>query len=318
MHLPDAWGYVVFADEVGKLSDGSDAKDFVDPTFPARHACACVYYACRAFHEVEGRFPGSWEELYSRVLLPELLDAQVSLRPRNDGYVAQVAVAGVVPRSPEGRPAERQALISGTGEALATVLVSEMGDKTFFLTMILAMRKSRRLALLASQSALWVMMLVSTSIGVLLRRLTLTVGDAMIIRFAAAGLMILFGLQSFRELSAGEAEDDDEKGAAHTQIEGVLTKAKRKKSKFLDVFRFAVLIFLAEWGDRSMLATITLATTKSAFGVLVGGCCGHLVAGTLAVVAGHFLEEHVSDRMVKITGGTLFILFGVSTFLNVW
>eukprot|EP00438_Fugacium_kawagutii_P001362 Skav232154 [mRNA] locus=scaffold1040:345099:348539:- [translate_table: standard] len=79
-----------------------------------------------------------------------------------------------------------------------------------------------------------------------------------------------------------------------------------------------VLIFLAEWGDRSMLATITLATTKSPFGVLVGGCCGHLVAGTLAVLAGHFLEEHVSDRMVKITGGTLFILFGVSTLLNIW
>ena len=57
-----------------------------------------------------------------------------------------------------------------------------------------------------------------------------------------------------------------------------------------------MLIFLAEWGDRSMLATITLATTRSAFGVLIGGCCGHLVAGTLAVLAGHFLEEHAAGR----------------------
>eukprot|EP00913_Durusdinium_trenchii_P023747 g22303.t2 len=175
--------------------------------------------------------------------------------------------------------------------------------QTFFLTMILAMRKSRRLALLASQSALWIMMLVSTSIGVLLRRLTLTInGDAAFIRITAAALMILFGLQSFRELSAG--------GNRATQA--------KKKSKLLDIFRFGVLIFLAEWGDRSMLATITLATTKSAFGVLVGGCCGHLVAGTLAVVAGHFLEEHVSDRVVKLTGGVLFVLFGISTLLNVW
>lgn len=223
------------------------------------------------------------------------------------------------PRGSSEAPAKRQALISGTGEALATVLVSEMGDKTFFLTMILAMRKSRRLALLASQSALWIMMLISTSIGVMLRRLTLTVGDAVIMRVGAAVLMIFFGLQSFWELSSGDSDEEgDDKGDAHTQIEGVLTKAKKKKkSKFLDIFRFAVLIFLAEWGDRSMLATITLATTKSPFGVLIGGCCGHLVAGTLAVVAGHFLEEHVSDRKVKIMGGTLFILFGFSTLLNI-
>ncbi|CAL1126335.1 unnamed protein product, partial [Cladocopium goreaui] len=109
------------------------------------------------------------------------------------------------PRGSSEAPAKRQALISGTGEALATVLVSEMGDKTFFLTMILAMRKSRRLALLASQSALWIMMLISTSIGVMLRRLTLTVGDAVIMRVGAAVLMIFFGLQSFWELSSGAA-----------------------------------------------------------------------------------------------------------------
>lgn len=241
-----------------------------------------------------------------------------SAAPRSGALGARQFVGR--PRQTSEAPAKRQALISGTGEALATVLVSEMGDKTFFLTMILAMRKSRRLALLASQSALWIMMLISTSIGVMLRRLTLTVGDALIMRVGAAVLMIFFGLQSFWELNSGDSDEEgDDKDDAHTQIQDVLTKAKKKKkSKFLDIFRFAVLIFLAEWGDRSMLATITLATTKSPFGVLVGGCCGHLVAGTLAVVAGHFLEEHVSDRVVKITGGTLFVLFGLSTLLNIW
>lgn len=37
-------------------------------------------------------------------------------------------------------------------------------------------------------------------------------------------LMILFGLQSFRELSAGDGDEDD-KCEASTQIEGILTKA---------------------------------------------------------------------------------------------
>ncbi|CAE6937973.1 unnamed protein product [Symbiodinium sp. CCMP2592] len=133
---------------------------------------------------------------------------------------------------PARRPqSAREALvmpISGAGEALATVLVSEVGDKTFFLTMILAMRSSRRLALLSSQSALWVMMFVSTSIGVMLRRLTLTVSSGSIIRWTAAALMILFGLQSFRETMGGDQDDEEdegEKGDAQSEIDGVLHKA---------------------------------------------------------------------------------------------
>ncbi|CAE7662584.1 unnamed protein product [Symbiodinium sp. KB8] len=225
-------------------------------------------------------------------------------------------------------PSAREALlmpISGAGEALATVLVSEVGDKTFFLTMILAMRSSRRLALLSSQSALWVMMFVSTSIGVMLRRLTLTVSSGSIIRWTAAALMILFGLQSFRETMGGDEdgeEDEGEKGDAQSEIDGVLHKARGHhhphRFSLMYAFRFAVLIFLAEWGDRSMLATITLATTKSPLGVFIGGCFGHLIAGTLAVLSGHFLEEHVSDRLVKLVGGVLFIGFGLTTLAGVY
>lgn len=49
MHLPDAWGYVVFADEDARLPDGTSAEGFRDPAWPAKHAASCLYYACRAF-----------------------------------------------------------------------------------------------------------------------------------------------------------------------------------------------------------------------------------------------------------------------------
>lgn len=37
------------------------------------------------------------------------------------------------------------------------------------------------------------------------------------------------------------------------------------------------LTFLAEWGDRSQIATIGLATTSDVLGVTIGGILGHAI-----------------------------------------
>lgn len=72
MHLPDAWGYVVFADVQGKFEDLSDASTWRDPAWPARHAAMCVYYAVHAYRQRHrGELPRSTEELQSQQLLQE-------------------------------------------------------------------------------------------------------------------------------------------------------------------------------------------------------------------------------------------------------
>ncbi|CAN0460864.1 unnamed protein product, partial [Hapterophycus canaliculatus] len=47
--------------------------------------------------------------------------------------------------------------------------------------------------------------------------------------------------------------------------------------------------FLAEWGDRSQIATIALATTKDVFGVTAGGIVGHSLCTGMAVIGGRML-----------------------------
>lgn len=47
--------------------------------------------------------------------------------------------------------------------------------------------------------------------------------------------------------------------------------------------------FLAEWGDRSQIATIAMATTKDMWGVTVGGILGHGLCTGMAVVGGRML-----------------------------
>jgi putative Ca2+/H+ antiporter (TMEM165/GDT1 family) len=77
------------------------------------------------------------------------------------------------------------------------------------------------------------------------------------------------------------------------------------------------LTFLAEWGDRSQIATIALAAAKNPYGVTAGGCLGHACCTGLAVMGGRMLAARISEKTVSFWGGVVFLLFGLhSMFLE--
>lgn len=77
---------------------------------------------------------------------------------------------------------------------------------------------------------------------------------------------------------------------------------------FLEAF---ILTFLAEWGDRSQIATITLATHKNPIGVTVGGILGHSICTGGAVIGGNILAVKISQKTVAFVGGAVFLLFAM-------
>lgn len=76
------------------------------------------------------------------------------------------------------------------------------------------------------------------------------------------------------------------------------------------------IVFLAEWGDRSMLATIALGAAQSPVGVAVGATAGHAAATAIAVVGGALAGRHVSERTVNAVSGVLFLLFAAATLVS--
>lgn len=95
MHLPDAWGYVLFADSQGKIP-GGEAEKWLDPAWPARAAATAVYYAAKAYESSNKQVPNSFQQLKKEGLLDGAFPTGVSvvLVPTTDGWKATAKVGG--------------------------------------------------------------------------------------------------------------------------------------------------------------------------------------------------------------------------------
>ena len=68
--------------------------------------------------------------------------------------------------------------------------------------------------------------------------------------------------------------------------------------------------FLAELGDKTMLATVTLATHESALGTWVGSTAGMVAADAIAIAIGRVLGARLPERAIRIGAAVAFVVFG--------
>ncbi|CAH3947244.1 unnamed protein product [Pieris brassicae] len=105
---------------------------------------------------------------------------------------------------------------------------------------------------------------------------------------------------------------EDKEETAEMLEQGLAERRKRRSAVYKVLLQAATLTFLAEWGDRSQLATVVLATREDVFGVVVGGSLGHALCTGLAVIGGRMVAQKISVRTVTIIGGLVFLFFAVS------
>jgi Ca2+/H+ antiporter, TMEM165/GDT1 family len=194
---------------------------------------------------------------------------------------------------------------AGFSQSLVAVTAAELGDKTFFITMILAMRHPRRWVFVGAYGALIAMTVLSVGFGQAAAQLPPNfVKIAAVILFLGFGLKLLY--DAWRMEGAG---DDDEEQAALRAVEEA-DRRLRGGALAIVVEAFS-LTFLAEWGDRTQFTTVLLATTNGAFGVSLGGIIGHGICALLAVYSGQWVCQYLSERFLIAFGGTLFVIFAL-------
>jgi len=219
--------------------------------------------------------------------------------------------------------------------SLSVIIVSELGDKTWFIAAIMAMRHSRLAVFTGAMAALGLMTVLSACLGwvtqIIPRAVTYYISTA---------LFALFGLKMLHDgyhMSPNEGQEEYEEAQAEVQKNELDMESKRfqdmeagssestTSSSTWAVISFVSVIFLktftmtfvAEWGDRSQLTTIILAARENVVGVIIGGVLGHAVCTGIAVIGGRLLAQRISVRTVTLIGGVVFLLFAVSAlFIN--
>lgn len=169
------------------------------------------------------------------------------------------------------------------------IFVAELGDKSQLMALTFAARYRAVTILIAITLATALVHLVSVLFGA-------AVGVALptdLISIVAG--LAFFGFAAWT-LRGDELDEDDAARAARSQRSVLWT--------------VGLAFFLAELGDKTMLATVTLATNNGLVGTWLGSTLGMVAADALAIVVGQQLGARLPERAVKIGAAVTFVVFG--------
>ncbi|EAA00391.5 AGAP011962-PA, partial [Anopheles gambiae str. PEST] len=212
------------------------------------------------------------------------------------------------------------------------IIVSELGDKTFFIAAIMAMRHPRLTVFAGAIAALALMTVLSVLFGIaatiIPRVYTFYISTAL---FALFGLKMLYDGYHMSATGAAEEleevqsdlrkrEDEDAESGASTSGRRGTGRGRNSNNSalklLLRIFMQAfTMTFVAEWGDRSQLTTVILSARENVYGVIAGGIIGHSICTGLAVIGGRMIAQRISVRTVTLIGGVVFLLFALSALI---
>jgi putative Ca2+/H+ antiporter (TMEM165/GDT1 family) len=186
-------------------------------------------------------------------------------------------------------------VLSVIAAAFILVLPVELPDKTLFATLVLATRFKPWPVFVGVGTAFGLQVAIAVTAGSLLTLLPDAVVSSIVAVLFVVGAIILW--RSVR--SGAEEEEDVVEAPPHPSF--LKTAA----------ISFGVL-FAAEWGDLSQLATAGLAARyDEPLSVFIGAWAALLVVSGLAVFLGKKLADRLPIRLIRLIAASLFSIFAV-------
>ena len=174
--------------------------------------------------------------------------------------------------------------------SFGVIFVAELGDKSQLMALAFATRFRAWPVLIAITLATAVVHLISVALGGF-------VGNALPTRtiHIISGIAFLgFAAWTFR----GDKLTEEDEESTHVSSRHIIMSV-------------GTVFFMAELGDKTMLATVTLATNESLFGTWAGSTLGMVVADALAIWVGKVLGDRLPEKAIRIGASLAFLAFGV-------
>ena len=180
--------------------------------------------------------------------------------------------------------------------SFGVIFLAELGDKSQLMALAFATRYPALQVLIAISIATLIVHLASVALGA-------TVALALptnLIAIVAGAAFLVFAAWTLRGDELGER--DEARARAETSRSVILT--------------VGTAFFLAELGDKTMLATVTLATNHGALGTWLGSTAGMVAADAMAIGVGKVLGARLPERAIRIGAAVAFVVFGLILILE--
>ena len=185
------------------------------------------------------------------------------------------------------RPRAGQVGMTAFLASLVFVVLAEMGDKTQLLAMAFA-------AKFRWQTVMWGVFVATAAnhLGAAAAGSWLTtIVPLGTIKIVAAVSFIVFGLWTIR---GDRLEGEDE------------------RYHFSPFWTVTVAFFIAEMGDKTQLATISLAVEyRAVWSVWMGTTLGMMISNAIGIVFGNLMGKRLPDRAIKWAAAMTFVAFGL-------
>jgi putative Ca2+/H+ antiporter (TMEM165/GDT1 family) len=179
--------------------------------------------------------------------------------------------------------------------AFGLIFLLELPDKTAYTVVVLSSRNRPLPVLFGAWLAFAVQSLVAVLVGHLLAGLPHD-----FIRWATAAILVGFGLLLLfgndGEVAPGQAPAEPGR-------------------VFVSAF---ALVFLAELGDATQIATAALAAgSRSRWSIFAGATLALCAVGALAVAVGRHLGDHIPKKLLRRGAGAIFLAFALYVALRI-
>lgn len=181
-------------------------------------------------------------------------------------------------------------------QAMFMVGIAEMGDKTQLVVIAFTKKHKVLHIVIGVIAAIFLNNLIAVTIGSLISQI-----------IPEAYIDIIAGVLFLYFAAASLKKDDDEE--EHKSFGGLGP-----------VLAIGLTFFLAEFGDKTQIATANLAAASKVscawVSVMLGACAGMIIANAIGLLIGLKLGKNIPDYIFKWCAVAIFAVFGIITLYN--